>query len=190
MGKCKKRKRIKQLFDILIILCGVGLIIFLFKQIETWRFVPALLIIVIISTMWVIYDFLILNSKENINVILSEPEIFQKHGVQRLVLLNEQGKPIKSWDLQGHISLIIGKAGQNQELDIDLTDCEYSSFIDFQHAVLNFCMDQWYVEDLESQNGVKIKKVEDGECYRVLHHPCKITAGDIIYIANTKLLLT
>ena len=51
-------------------------------------------------------------------------------------------------------------------------------------------MDQWYVEDLESHNGVKVKKVEDGECYRVLHRPCRVTAGDILYIANTTLLLT
>lgn len=82
------------------------------------------------------------------------------------------------------------KAGRDQELDIDLSDCEYSSFIDFQHAVLNFCLDQWYVEDLGSQNGVKVGKVEDGECYRVIHRPCKVVAGDVLYIANTKLLLT
>lgn len=88
------------------------------------------------------------------------------------------------------ISLIIGKADRSQEPDIDLSDCEYSSFIYFQHAVLNFTLDQWYIEDLESQNGVKVKKVEDGECYRVLHRPCKVAAGDILYIANTKLLLT
>lgn len=92
--------------------------------------------------------------------------------------------------MQGRISLVIGKADQSQEPDIDLSDCEYSSFIDFQHAVLNFTLDQWYVEDLESQNGVKIRKVEDGECYRVIHRPCKVAAGDILYIANTKLLLT
>ena len=105
-------------------------------------------------------------------------------------MLDEQGKPIKSWNLEGKTSLIIGKSGKNQELDVDLSDCEYSSFIDFQHAVLNFCMDQWYIEDLESHNGVKVKKVEDGECYRVLHRPCRVTAGDVLYIANTKLLLT
>lgn len=81
-------------------------------------------------------------------------------------------------------------AKKGMELDIDLSDCEYSSFIDFQHAVLNFCLDQWYVEDLGSQNGVKVGKVEDGECYRVIHRPCKVVAGDVLYIANTKLLLT
>ena len=123
-------------------------------------------------------------------VSLSGPEVFHNQGIQRVILLDEEGKPVKSWDLQGKVSQIIGKAGQDQELDIDLSDCEYSSFIDFQHAVLNFCLDQWYIEDLGSQNGVKIRKVEDGECYRVIHRPCKVVAGDILYIANTKLLLT
>ena len=136
------------------------------------------------------HDLLLLGDGKDTEVIAPEPETLQTHEVQRLVLLDEQDKPIKSWELQGKISLIIGKAGQNEELDIDLSDCEYSSFIDFQHAVLNFCLDQWYVEDLGSQNGVKVKKVEDGECYRVIHRPCKVTAGDILYIANTRLLLT
>ena len=83
-----------------------------------------------------------------------------------------------------------GSKNTEEIMDIDLSDCEYSSFIDFQHAVLNFCLDQWYVEDLGSQNGVKVGKVEDGECYRVIHRPCKVVAGDVLYIANTKLLLT
>ena len=135
-----------------------------------------------------IYDLFRLSGSKNTEEIMPEAERVQ--GIQRLILLDEEGKPIKSWDLQGKISLIIGKAGRDQELDIDLSDCEYSSFIDFQHAVLNFCLDQWYVEDLGSQNGVKVGKVEDGECYRVIHRPCKVVAGDVLYIANTKLLLT
>ena len=119
-----------------------------------------------------------------------EPEVLPASGIQRLVLLDEHDRPVKSWDLQGRTALIIGKTGQDQELDVDLSDCEYSSFIDFQHALLNFCLDQWYIEDLDSQNGVKVKKIEDGECYRVIRRPCRVTAGDVLYIATTKLLLT
>lgn len=189
MRQGEKRKRIIQVLDILILLCGIVLMICLFREIKTWRFM-ALLVMVIISLVWAIYDLALLCNGKGEDIMQSGPEIFQTHGIRRLILLDGQGKPIKSWDMQGRISLIIGKAGQNQELDVDLSDCEYSSFIDFQHAVLNFCMDQWYVEDLESQNGVKIEKVEDGECYRVIHRPCKVVAGDILYIANTKLLLT
>ena len=40
------------------------------------------------------------------------------------------------------------------------------------------------------ENGVQVKKVEDGGCYKVLNRPCRVTPGDIIYIANTRLLLS
>lgn len=178
-----KGRRVKQIFDILIILCGIVLIYYILKEIRTWRITPAFLLVVIIGMACALYDIFFLGNRKN-------TEVFHTHGIQRLILLDEEGKPLKSWDLQGKVSQIIGKAGQDQELDIDLSDCEYSSFIDFQHAVLNFCLDQWYVEDLGSQNGIKVRKVEDGECYRVIHRPCKVVAGDVLYIANTKLLLT
>ena len=110
--------------------------------------------------------------------------------IERLILLDEQDKPVKSWDMAGRISLIIGREGGEEDVEVDLEDCAFSSFIDFQHAALNFCLDQWYVEDLGSQNGVKIRKVEDGECYRVMGRPCRVAAGDVLYIANTRLLLS
>lgn len=185
-----RERRTKIIFDVLIILCGAGLVCCMLKEIRTWRVTPALLFVVIIGMAWGLRDIFFLRHGKKTEVPLSAPEAFQNHGIQRLILLDEEGKPIKFWDLQGKVSQIIGRAGQDQELDIDLSDCEYSSFIDFQHAVLNFCLDQWYVEDLGSQNGIKVRKVEDGECYRVIHRPCKVVAGDILYIANTKLLLT
>ncbi len=108
----------------------------------------------------------------------------------QLVLLDEHDKPLKSWDLVGKTALILGKKNDEEEVDVDLTDCEYSTFINDQHAVLNFCLDSWYLEDLGSQNGVKIKKVEDGGCYQVTNRPCRVSAGDVIYLASTRLLLT
>lgn len=188
MRRETKGKRVKQALDILIILCGAGVIFLIFKEIGTWRFTPTFYLVIVIGMAMAIYDLFRLSSRKNTEEIMPKEERAQ--GIQRLILLDEAGKPIKAWDLQGKVSLIIGKAGQDQELDIDLSDCEYSSFIDFQHAVLNYCLDQWYVEDLGSQNGVKVRKAEDGECYRVIHRPCKVEAGDILYIANTKLLLT
>lgn len=182
MRREAKGKRVKQTLDVLIILCGAGAVFLVFKEIGTWRFAPAVYFVIVIGMAAAIYDLFRLSGSKNTEEIMPEAERIQ--GIQRLILLDEEGKPIKSWDLQGKISLIIGKAGRDQELDIDLSDCEYSSFIDFQHAVLNFCLDQWYVEDLGSQNGVKVGKVEDGECYRVIHRPCKVVAGDVLYIAN------
>lgn len=186
MERGKRKRRNNIIFDILILLCGTVLAseIFWYAWTQHWMILP---LIAVVSCMLLA----LLNLISSCRVKDTEgAESFQGHGLQRLILLDEQGKPVKSWNLEGKTSLIIGKSGKNQELDVDLSDCEYNSFIDFQHAVLNFCMDQWYVEDLESHNGVKVKKVEDGECYRVLHRPCKVTAGDILYIANTTLLLT
>ena len=74
---------------------------------------------------------------------------------------------------------------------MDLGDCEYGALVNVQHAVLNYSLDTWYLEDLGSQNGIQIKKVEDGKRYQVApNHPCRVSAGDVIYIAKTKLLFT
>lgn len=110
--------------------------------------------------------------------------------IRQLILLDEQNKPIKSWELSGKIAVVIGKKNEDEEVDVDLGDCEYSTFINPQHAALNFCQNHWYIEDLSSQNGVQVKKVEDGGCYKVLNRPCKVRPGDVIHIANTRLLLT
>lgn len=186
----KKEKRIKRILDILLLLCGPALAIGYIRNIGRYPWMPVLLMIILFSTLLALFDLVFSSRRVESAFRPMEPEVYPCPGIQRLVLLDEQEKPIKSWDMQGRTALIIGKAGQDQELDVDLTECEFSSFIDFQHAVLNFCLDQWYVEDLDSQNGVKVRKVEDGECYRVIRRPCRVVAGDVLYIANTKLLLT
>ena len=186
MGQGKKKKMRTVIFDILILLCGAVLAveIFLYTGTQHWMLLP---LAAVVLCMALTLAGLVSSFRPG---DIEKTECFEGEGPRQLILLNEQGKPVKAWSLEGKTSLIIGKSGKNQELDVDLLDCEYSSFVDFQHAVLNFCMDQWYVEDLESHNGVKVKKVEDGECYRVLHRPCRVMAGDILYIANTTLLLT
>lgn len=185
MKQEKKKRKHTIIFDILIFVCGIVLVVEIFLYEDTWYWILPMAAVVFCMALMLVRLVSSCREKD-----IEEAECFQGEGPRKLILLNEQGKPVKSWSLEGKTSLIIGKSGINQELDVDLLDCEYSSFVDFQHAVLNFCMDQWYVEDLESHNGVKVKKVEDGECYRVLHRPCKVMAGDILYIANTTLLLT
>lgn len=111
--------------------------------------------------------------------------------IHELILLNEDEKPVRSWNLTGRIAVIIGRTYKDMEVDVDLSDCEYSALISVQHAVMNYCLDSWYIEDLGSQNGIQIKKADDGRCYQVAaSRPCKISAGDVIYIAKTKLLFS
>ena len=56
--------------------------------------------------------------------------------------------------------------------------------------MLNFSGERWFLEDISEENGVRVKKAEDGMNYRLSGRPCEVGAGDVIYIANTRLLLT
>ncbi len=113
------------------------------------------------------------------------------YGVRELILLDENEKPVKAWNLAGRVSLLIGRDNPKEPVDVDLEECEYSALIDEQHAVLNYCMDAWYVEDLNSMNGIRVRKISDGLCYRVSRNrPCRLESGDLLFIANTKLLIT
>jgi hypothetical protein len=108
----------------------------------------------------------------------------------KIILKDDDGKYIKTWELNSSISLIIGKKTKNNEIDIDLSDTVYASLISREHAVLNFTGKQWYFEDIGSSNGSGIKrksegkkfKVEEGQAYRLY-------TGDTIYIANTQMLV-
>ncbi|MCM1258334.1 MAG: FHA domain-containing protein [Roseburia sp.] len=190
MEQENREKGIKVILDLLILLFGTGISVYIFSREKMQNWHVLILFAVFLFMVWTLLDLMFSFSRRDAKIQFYDGEVYRDNGLSRLILLDENDKPVKSWDMQGRTSLIIGKEGQNQELDIDLSGCEYSSFIDFQHAVLNFSLDQWYIEDMESQNGVRVRKVEDGECYKVIHRPCKVVAGDILYIANTKLLLT
>lgn len=181
----KKNKAERIAADVIMLLCGVLILLFIFFLPLSDKWFPFLPAFAGVFMLFVFFDLCYqLHGGERQAQYLPDIE-----RVRQLILLDEYDKPVKSWDMTGRVSLIIGRAGQ-EEVDVDLDDCEYSSFIDCQHAALNFTHDGWYVEDLESQNGIKVKKVEDGQCYRVLGRPCRLSAGDILYIANTRLLLS
>lgn len=174
--------------DLVILLCSVFLLAhnLVWKSAAAWQ--PAVFVLLVMIAVIAGMDIFRQLKKKQTNHMEIDTEHHAE--IRQLILLDEQDKPVKSWDMAGKTALIIGKKGKDEEVDVDLEDCEYSSFIDTQHAALNFCLDSWYLEDLGSQNGVKIKKVEDGVCYKVLNRPCKVSAGDVIHIALTRLLLT
>lgn len=184
----KKRKSIKIAVDIIILLCSGILLFSLYIGDMDRRWFWTLLCILLLLMIGITADLKTQFREKNTKYMDSPPS--DDIAIQQLILLDEQNKPIKSWDLSGKIAVVIGRKNEEEEVDVDLEDCEYSTFIDPQHAALNFCQNFWYIEDLGSQNGVQIKKVEDGVCYKVLYRPCRVMPGDIIYIANTRLLLT
>lgn len=180
-------KKIKILLDLVIIVCTISLSVGLYYIVNNIKW---LWIISGVVGFLAVLDLLFQLIGSRSNHMQKADNYINSDKPNQLILLNEQEKPIKSWDLAGKTALIIGKKSEDEEIDVDLDDCEYSTFIDPQHAALNFCLDVWYLEDLGSQNGIKIKKVEDGACYIVSNRPCRLSVGDIIYIANTRLLFT
>ena len=190
----EKSRKIKIAADVIMLFCGLILLIIL--RYGLWDKEKSIMVeiglflcmVVILADLSI--QFLI-KAKISLSRTLEETgNIKTGMGIERLILLDEQNKPVKSWDMTGRTAMLIGRSGGEEDVDVDLEDCAYSSFIDFLHAALNFAQDQWYVEDLGSQNGIKIRKVVDGECYKVMGRPCRVEAGDILYIANTRLLLS
>ena len=113
-----------------------------------------------------------------------------KSNISKIILKDEEGKNQKVWELHNKTALLIGKKTTKNEVDIDLSNDIYASLISREHGILNFTSGKWYFEDIGSSNGSGIKrkneskkfKAEDGKSY-------KISSGDTIYIANTKLLI-
>lgn len=111
-------------------------------------------------------------------------------GIGKLILIDEEkGINIKAWDITGKASVLIGKTTKDGEVDVDLSEVAYSTLVSRQHAVMNYAADSWYIEDIGSANGSGIKRMNENSKFRMEKgQPYKLNAGDIIYIANTKLL--
>lgn len=104
-----------------------------------------------------------------------------------LVLLNEEGGDLASWDIYGKNGIVIGRDVGENEVTVNLDHTEYASMIDVEHAVLNYTKDTWYVEDISSKNGVSVQK-SDGRKYKLSYgKPCKLEKGDIIFISLARL---
>ena len=182
-----RKKRIGLDIAIIMICCLSVMAVWYFK-LSTEIMLTSLIAALLILAFFLIDCLKQLEKKDEQAVKEQAASVFLAH---ELALLDEEEKPIRSWNLLGKTAVIIGRRYKDAEVDVDLSDCEYSALINVQHAVLNYCLDSWYLEDLGSQNGIQIRKADDGKCYRITtSRPCKITAGDVIYIAKTKLLVT
>lgn len=179
----------KKITDAGIVLCAAALAVYAAVEMtNVWR--------------WPLFVFLMALSLIALNNLIDQFTPHEReekygnfegtnHSVRELILLDENEKPVKAWDLAGKVSLLIGRDNPTEPVDVDLEECEYSALIDEQHAVLNYCMDAWYVEDLYSLNGIRVRKMRDGLCYRVAKNkPCRLESGNLLFIANTKLLIT
>ena len=108
--------------------------------------------------------------------------------ISKISLIDKDGENVLSWELYGKISMIIGKDIGENFVDIDLSQSPYAAMVDVEHAVLNYSDGNWYIEDLDSKNGVAIKKVGKEKSYKLSStEPCKLDFGDVIFIGNCQL---
>lgn len=108
--------------------------------------------------------------------------------IQELALLDEEENEVSVWHIGGKTAVLIGRDAHKENVDINLQNTKYGGMVDCQHAVLNYAGNQWYIEDLNSKNGVQIQCARDRKIYNISqNHLCKINKGDILYIGNTRL---
>lgn len=179
---------LKKIMDVVIAVVAGITTYFIYIDMKS-NITKQIIIVVLIGIILIAFlDLFIPKKKKAVKENLEE---YDTYNISELILLDENNKPIKSWDLSGKISLLIGKEHDGEDVDVDLEECEYSALIDYEHAILNYCLDYWYIEDVYSKNGVRVQTINDGICYKVAKdRPCRLNAGDIIFIANTKLLIT
>ena len=177
----------KGLLDLIIasICLAVAVLTFFYMREAFWLFLLSLCGFTLFVVLGIIN-----RNKPLINRKLSDEADSYRGSIREVVLLNEENKELRSWDLFGRTAAVIGRDLGENLVDIDLSDATYASFVAVEHAVMNYAGEQWYIEDLHSKNGVWVEKWGDQNKYKLApEKPCRLDAGDSIYIAQTKLFV-
>ena len=117
---------------------------------------------------------------------------FKKEKIQdtflsELVLLSEEDTVVKTWNIVGKNSLVIGKKNSEEDIDIDLSDTYFSGTVSDVHAILNYVDGSWYIEDMQSKNGTQIKGFLEDKLYNIKDGQSKLAKKDYIFIGLNKL---
>ena len=178
------------LYTALIGICSVFFSLTVFNgALPTAIKIPLIIlgVIIFVHSAYTLYRSL---TDENFLAYQSARNNPKSNTINTISLLNKNGDIVFSWELYGRTSAVIGKDIGENLVDIDLSKNPYSSMIDVQHAVLNYAEGNWYIEDLDSQNGISIKKLGKDSIYKLNSlQPCKLDFGDIIFIGMCQLKL-
>jgi len=98
----------------------------------------------------------------------------------------ERGKESRKsccWEIYGKTSIVFGKEEGEFQADINLKHTDYAGTVDGEHAVMNYSGGNWYIEDLDSENGTRIQRGGEGKQYKVSsREPCRVEKNDVIYL--------
>ncbi|ACZ01084.1 FHA domain-containing protein [Streptobacillus moniliformis] len=112
------------------------------------------------------------------------------NNIKLLTLKDDFDYDIYSWDIENKYSIVIGKKSEkNSDIDIDLSNHEYSHLVSRIHGLLNKVDEKWYYEDLGSKNGSGIERKNKIKEKLVANKSYLVEAGDIIYIGVIKILV-
>lgn len=113
-----------------------------------------------------------------------------KHdGIENLALISEQGTILREWRIINKNGIVIGKSTADVIVDVDLSQIADAPFISKRHAVLNFASGDWYIEDLDSRNGIHVKQPGKKSISIKGSGPVLLERGDMFYISNTVFVL-
>ncbi|MGE8036262.1 FHA domain-containing protein [Lysinibacillus sp. NPDC093692] len=176
-----KKQKVIKIIDIIIVIITFFFILYVFVMNQD--FILKTIIGLMLGILAIIYGSIKYEARDENNNVTNKK-------IRKLVLLNDRGAEIDEWEIGDSTSLLIGKSSADNKADIDLNGTEYESLINYEHAVLNNVSGVWYIEDIDSVNGVGIKKAHKRVKNRIKHeNPYPIGNGDTIYIANTRILV-
>lgn len=179
----KVRKTISFILTILIILfLSVFIYFTFFINQEILIKILGISAVILIILIWLFFEY-----RENKNKLKVNED---KSNIKKFVLITRDGEREKEWYCEGNNSFLIGKGTVKSQVDIELGDTYYADYISNEHAVLNYSNGYWYIEDLDSANGVGLKKKNEEYSLRLKPMTSyKIDEGDIIYISKAKILV-
>lgn len=176
-----RKKMLIKIIDIIIVTIAFFFILYVFVMNQE------VLLKFVIGTVMVILAIIYGSLKYEAKAVT---QTMTNKDISKLILLNESGIEVDEWELGDQISLLIGKSSAEYKADIDLSGTEYESLVNYEHAVLNCVAGIWYVEDIDSVNGVGLKKAHKRVKNRLKQEiPYPLGNGDTIYIANTRILV-
>lgn len=106
-----------------------------------------------------------------------------REGISELLLLGEEDNITDIWDIYGKTSIVFGRDEGENQVDVDLKNTDYAGTVDKEHAVMNFSGGCWYIEDLDSENGTRIRRNGEDRAYKISsREPCRVEKNDTVYL--------
>jgi hypothetical protein len=165
------------ILDICIFICATFSILFLYSYEDADINHPVIVAAILVAVASLaIYEIVCWSKPTKLKKIRT-PEI------STLILLGEDDRPIKIWDLSGKVGLLIGKSSNEYQVDIDLADTDYHAYIDPEHVLLNYTDSGWWVQNVSTRNEVSIQR--KGNELLLGHHAAdRLHKSDILRIAQ------